>query len=62
MNLHKWIGNPVGAGVADSLMKDQGILTVARSLGTVGCIRVTPALYNSVEEMQKLVGALRNTQ
>ncbi len=48
------------SGIADKLLKENGILTTARSLGTDGCIRVTPSFYNSAEDMKKLVMAIRN--
>jgi selenocysteine lyase/cysteine desulfurase len=41
--------------IADKLFKEHNVLTVARSLGKQGCIRVTPAVYNSVEDVKKLV-------
>lgn len=47
------------AEVADYLNKQHNIFTVARTLGTQGCVRVTPAIYNSGEEMVKLVEAIR---
>lgn len=47
------------ADVADYLFKQHKILTVGRALEKNGCVRVTPSLYNSLEEMHKLVDAIR---
>ena len=47
------------ADVADSLFKDHNILTVGRPLGKEGCIRVTPAVYTSVDDIQKFVSAVK---
>jgi selenocysteine lyase/cysteine desulfurase len=47
------------ADTAEWLFTQQGILTVSRSLGKEGCIRVTPSVYNSATDMQKLVTAIR---
>ena len=45
--------------VADYIYKQHNILTVNRSLGKEGCIRVTPALYTSVDDMMKFVTAVK---
>jgi selenocysteine lyase/cysteine desulfurase len=47
------------ADVVDYLFNQHKILTVGRSLGEEGCIRVTPSLYNSADDMRKLVSAIR---
>ena len=47
------------AEVADYLYKQHNILTVNRSLGKDGCIRITPAVYTSAEEMMQFVGAVK---
>ncbi|HUR65124.1 MAG TPA: aminotransferase class V-fold PLP-dependent enzyme [Chitinophagaceae bacterium] len=46
--------------VADHLLKQHGILTIARSLGNDGCIRVTPSVYTSADDMKKLVAGIRS--
>jgi len=46
--------------IADALLKQHSILTTARSLGKEGCIRVTPSVYTSLEDMKKLVTGIRN--
>jgi isopenicillin-N epimerase len=45
--------------VADFLFKEHKILTVNRSLGNEGCIRVTPSVYNSANDVMKLVTAIK---
>ncbi len=45
--------------VADHLFKEHKILTVSRALDTNGCVRVTPSLYNSVDDMKLLVNAVK---
>lgn len=47
------------AEVADYLYKQHGILTVNRALGIEGCIRVTPAVYTSPEDVRKFVNAVK---
>jgi len=47
------------AEVADYLYKQHNILTVNRSLGKEGCIRVTPGVYTSVDDMMKFVNAVK---
>lgn len=44
--------------IADFLYKQKNILTVSRALGKQGCIRVTPAVYSSIEDVKKLVSAI----
>lgn len=46
--------------IADTLLSQHGILTTARSLGKEGCIRVTPSVCNSIDDMKKLVTAIRS--
>lgn len=45
--------------VADALLKHHNIFTVARTLGKNGCVRVTPAVYNSVDDMKQLAAAIK---
>ena len=45
--------------VADCLFKNHNILTVGRALGKEGCIRVTPAIYTSADEVRKFVAAVK---
>jgi len=47
------------ADIADVLFKQHNILTVGRSLGNDGCIRVTPGIYISAEEINKFVIAIK---
>lgn len=53
------IKNKTAAEVADYLFKEHKIFTVARQLGKQGCVRVTPGIYNSVADVQKLVEAIK---
>ena len=46
------------AEVTEYLFQHHRILTIGRKLGTEGCIRVTPAIYNTAEEVQQLSKAL----
>ena len=48
--------------VADLLFKQHTILTVGRALGKDGCIRVTPAVYTSADDIRKFVSAVRAIQ
>src|SRR5688500_7117716 len=48
------------AEVADYLYHQHNILTVNRSLGNEGCIRVTPAAYTSADDVMKFVMATRD--
>jgi len=45
--------------VADVLFKQNNILTVGRSLGKDGCIRVTPAVYTFADDVRKFVAAVK---
>lgn len=47
------------ADVADYLFKQHKILTVSRALGNDGCIRVTPSLYTSADDMGKFATAVK---
>jgi selenocysteine lyase/cysteine desulfurase len=53
------INNKTAADVADYLFKQHNIFTVGRVLGAPGCVRVTPAVYNSAGDVQKLVEAVK---
>ena len=44
---------------ADYLYKQHNILTVNRTLGKEGCIRVTPSVYTAAEDINKFVAAVR---
>jgi selenocysteine lyase/cysteine desulfurase len=48
------------ADVADYLYRQFNILTVNRGLGKEGCIRVTPSVYTSADEITKFVTAVRS--
>jgi selenocysteine lyase/cysteine desulfurase len=45
--------------ISEWLYAQHGILTVNRSLGKEGCIRVTPSVYNSAGDIQKFISAVR---
>ncbi|HEX3164894.1 MAG TPA: aminotransferase class V-fold PLP-dependent enzyme [Chitinophagaceae bacterium] len=45
--------------VTDLLFKEHNILTVGRALGEDGCIRVTPAVYTSADDIRKFISAVR---
>jgi selenocysteine lyase/cysteine desulfurase len=45
--------------VADILFKQHNILTVGRALGKDGCIRVTPGVYTSADDIRKFVAAVK---
>lgn len=48
------------SAMVKKLVSDHRVFTVRRTGPAAGdCIRVTPALYNSADEMRELVGALR---
>ena len=47
------------ADVADVLFKQHNILTVGRALGKDGCIRVTPAVYTSADDIRKFISAVK---
>lgn len=53
------IKNKKVADVADYLYKQHTILTVNRTLGKEGCIRVTPSVYTSADEVIKFVTAVK---
>ena len=53
------INNKTAAEVADHLFKQHNIFTVSRVLGAPGCVRVTPAIYNSAADVRKLVDAVK---
>lgn len=54
------VKNKTSAEVADHLYKEHKIFTVARQLDKQGCVRVTPAIYNSVADVQKLGEAIKS--
>ena len=54
------IKNKSSAEVTDYLFRQHGILTVGRSLGKEGCIRVTPSVYNSANDVKKFVKAIND--
>ena len=43
---------------SNQLFKQNGILTVGRTLGKDGCVRVTPSIYNSVDDINKMLKAV----
>ena len=51
--------NKTSAEVADYLFKEHNIFTVSRTLGKDGCVRVTPSVYNSVEDIRKFIAAVK---
>ena len=51
--------NKTSAQVADYLFKEHNIFTVSRTLGKDGCVRVTPSVYNSADDVRKFVAALK---
>ena len=53
------IKNKTAAEVAGHLFKEHKIFTVARQLSKQGCVRVTPGLYNSTVDVQKLAEAIK---
>jgi selenocysteine lyase/cysteine desulfurase len=53
------IGNKPAADVAKYLFEQHHIFTVSRTLGKDGCVRVTPAIYNSADDVRKLVAAIK---
>jgi selenocysteine lyase/cysteine desulfurase len=54
------IRNKNTADIANYLLKQHRIFTVDRSLGKDGCIRVTPSVYNSADDVKKLVTAIKS--
>ena len=53
------IKSKTSAEVADHLFKQHNIFTVSRTLGAPGCVRVTPSVYNTAADVQKLVEAIK---
>ena len=53
------VRNKKASEVADYLFKQHRILTVSRALGEEGCVRVTPSLYNSADDMKRLVAGVK---
>ena len=53
------IRNKTSADVAKYLFEQHNIFTVSRILGKDGCVRVTPAIYNSADDVKKLVAAIK---
>ncbi len=53
------IKNKTAAEVADYLFSQHKIFTVARTLEKDGCVRVTPAVYNSADEIMQFVAAVK---
>jgi selenocysteine lyase/cysteine desulfurase len=51
-------GIPAGI-VAERLMREHRIFTVVRGVNDEECVRVTPALYTSIEDLDALVAAIR---
>ena len=47
------------AEVADVLLKQYNIFTVARTLGKEGCVRVTPAVFNSANDIRVFIDAVK---
>lgn len=45
--------------LARKLLDEHRIFTVSRGLSTGGCVRVTPALFNTMEDMDALAAALK---
>ena len=45
--------------VADVLFKEHNILTVGRALGKDGCVRITPAVYTSADDVRKFISAVK---
>jgi selenocysteine lyase/cysteine desulfurase len=53
------IKNKTSAEVADYLFNQHKIFTVARQLGKQGCVRVTPGIYNTVADVEKLAEVIK---
>ncbi len=53
------IRNKTTADTAAYLLDKHNIFTVSRILGDKGCIRVTPSIYNSIHDVQKLATAIK---
>lgn len=53
------IKNKTATQVADYLFQEHKIFTLARSLGKEGCVRVTPSVYNSAEDIRRFIAAVK---
>lgn len=53
------IANKTAAEVSEYLYKQHNIFTVGRTLGKDGCVRVTPSVYNSIDDINKFVEAVK---
>lgn len=53
------IKHKTAAQVADYLFTEHKIFTVARTLGKEGCVRVTPSVYNSADDIRQFVAAVK---
>jgi selenocysteine lyase/cysteine desulfurase len=53
------IKNKNTTDTANYLMNEHRIFTVRRDLGKEGCIRVTPSVYHSADDIKKLVEAVK---
>ncbi len=53
------IANKTAAEVSEYLYKQHNIFTVSRSLGKDGCVRVTPSIYNSIDDINKFTEAVK---
>ena len=53
------IRDKITADVADVLFTQHNILTVGRTLGKEGCIRVTPGIYTSADDIRKFISAVK---
>lgn len=56
------IKNKKPTEVADYLWNQHKIFVASRTLGTEGCIRVTPSIYNAAQDVQQLVIALNKLE
>ena len=54
------VKNKTAAETADYLYQQRKIFTVNRQLGEKGCVRVTPAAYNSLNDIDRFVDAVKN--
>jgi selenocysteine lyase/cysteine desulfurase len=53
------IKNKTAVEAADYLLTQHKIFTVARTLGKDGCVRVTPSVYNSVDDIKRFITAVK---
>lgn len=53
------VRNKKNAEAAAYLLDKHNVFTVRRDLGAEGCIRVTPSIYNSADEVMKLVEGVK---